>query len=93
MSPVRVQPGVHLGKRPSSQGIKAVPTGGAHTNQARVSQNPQLLRDGGLRDVEVVNELAHGALALPKQVENPTARRLCQGGEGGHPTKYNRFGI
>src|SRR5215213_6561887 len=89
MSPVRVQPGVHLGQRRSPQGIEAASTGGPHTDQPSVLQNPQLLRDGGLRDTEVVNEFAYRALALPEQVEDPAARRLSQGGERGHRMKYN----
>jgi hypothetical protein len=93
MSPVRVQPGVHLGQWRSPQGIEAAPTGGAHTDQPRVFENPQLLRDGRLGDAEVVNEFTYRALALPEQIEDPAARRLCQGGESGHVTKYNRFGI
>jgi len=84
ISPVRVQPGVHLGQWCSPQGIEAAPTGGSHTDQPRVLQNPQLLRDGGLRDAEVVNEFTYRALALPEQVEDPAARRLSQGSERGH---------
>jgi hypothetical protein len=41
----------------------------------------------------VVNEFTYRALALPEQIEDPAARRFCQGGESGHLTKYNRFGI
>jgi hypothetical protein len=93
MFAIRVQPGVHLGQWGGTQGIEAAPTSGTDTDQSRVPKNPQLLRDGRLRNPEMVDEFADRPLTLSKQIKDPAARGFSQGGERGHAPKYNRFGI
>jgi hypothetical protein len=66
MFAIRVQPGVHFRQRGGTQRIEASPTSGTDTDQSRVPQNPQLLRDGRLRNPEMVDEFADRPLTLSK---------------------------
>lgn len=73
MFAIRVQPGVDLGQWRGAQCIQAAPTGGTHTHQSRVPQDPQVLGDSRLRDPEVVDEFTDRPLTLSQQIEDPAA--------------------
>src|SRR5207249_4308528 len=59
------------GLEPSAvEPVESLPPRTAHADQAHLAQNPQVLGDLGLRDVERIDDVVDGLLALSEQVED-----------------------
>ncbi len=58
------QPRVHLGQRSGMQRVEPAPAIGTHVDEPGLAEYPQVLRDAGLRDAQVVHQLADRPLTL-----------------------------
>ena len=76
--PVAVHPILELAERLPAKRVE--PTLGVlpDVDEARFVQKTQLLGDAWLVDVDLVHELAHGALALAERADEPPAGRIRQ---------------
>jgi hypothetical protein len=81
--PVGREPPVHLRKPLGPQPVQAALPVRPNAHQPGVAQHAQVLRYPGLGEAEPADELAHGPLTLPKEVENAPALRLGEDVEGG----------
>ena len=82
---IRRQPLVDLHERLETQSVEPPLGVRADLDEPRVAKDPQVLRDGGLAEAQVVDEDADGPLAAPEQVEDVAARRLGEDSEA-HPS-------
>jgi hypothetical protein len=73
---VGLEPCVQLGQRFQPDPVEPALPVGAHVDEAGVAQDAQVLRDERLAAAELIDEVADGPLALPKQVEDPPTVRL-----------------
>ena len=66
----------------------------ARLDQTGIAQDPEVLGDRGLAQLELANELADRALSGAQQIEDPAAVRLREDVEHGHlAIEYSRSGI
>ena len=86
--PVGLEPRVQFHERLGPDPVQAALAVGAHVDEPRVSQYPQVLRHSRLADAEFVDEFAHGAFAVAQQLEDRDPPRLGEDLErskgGGH---------
>ena len=80
-APVRGEPGVHLGERFEAQFVDAALRLHAGPDEPGVAQYPQVLGRPGLREPKGLDEFAHRARALQKQVQDAAAGGLGEDGE------------
>ena len=73
--PVAAEPQVDLGQRSRDHPVMPETTCGALLDQASALQDPQLLADCGLGDVERGDELGNVALAHHQRIEERAPRR------------------
>src|SRR4051812_43476151 len=81
---VRGEPLVHLRQRSRAKAVQAPASVGAHRDETCLPEDSQVLRDAGLRDPQLVDELADGSLTFAQEVQDLAARGLRYGGERGH---------
>src|SRR3546814_6138594 len=72
------QPLVDLGQRLRPQAVHPPLGAGTHVDQPRVAQHPQVLRHGGLAELQLGHEISDGALAAAQQVEDLPSMGLCE---------------
>ncbi len=78
------KPLVHRPQRLGANAVEPLLGLRPHINQAGLSQHAQVLRHRRLAQLELADELAHGALAGTEEVENASAVRLSDDLERGH---------
>jgi hypothetical protein len=76
--PVGRQPLVDLAERLGPDPVQAPLRVGAHLDQARLAQHPQVLGNAGLADAQRGHQVADGLLPLAQQVQDPPPMRLGQ---------------
>jgi hypothetical protein len=94
--PVRGQPLVQLGQRLRPDAIQAPLGVGAGFYKSGVLENAEVLRDGRLTEAEAADELADGALAVAKQLEDGDPSGLGESrkrSELAHIDKYAKLVI
>jgi hypothetical protein len=77
-APVRLDPLVDGAERFGADPIDAALGVGADVDEAGLSEDAQMLGDGGLADRELVDEVAHGPFRDPQQVEDAPPVRFCE---------------
>lgn len=70
------EPGVDLDQRFGSYLVDPALGIDAHRHETRIPQYPQMLGDTRLRQAEIVDELADGALPFAQQIQDLSARGL-----------------
>src|SRR5678815_5680628 len=87
-APEGTEPFVELHERLRSQSIEAPLCFDPRFHQARLSQHPQVLGDGWLRQSKLTLDLAHGALGREQQAEDGPSIGLRDDGERGFHDGY-----
>jgi hypothetical protein len=82
---IRLEPSVQLGERVDPEPIPALLALGPDRDEPGLPKDFQMLRDAGLAEPEVVDQLTDGALALPQEIEDLAAVWLGEGGVRSHP--------
>src|SRR4051812_24418096 len=91
--PVAVEPLVDLAERLGVHRVQAAGARGAYGHETGLTEHPQVLRDGRLRDPELLlddgPQLTRGPLAVGEQFEDAPADRVSEDVERVHgPTLY-----
>jgi hypothetical protein len=76
--PVRLEPPIDLGERLRPQAVPAPPAVRPDVHQAGLPQHPEVLRDPGLAEVQPSDEVVDRPLLASQEVEDLSARRLCE---------------
>jgi hypothetical protein len=76
--PVAGEPLVEIGERLGADPIEAPLRIDSGFDEPGVLQYAQVLRHGRLADAEVVDEGADGLFAVPEELEDRNAPRLCE---------------
>jgi hypothetical protein len=69
--PVGLEPGIDLCQRLGAHPVPPSLCLAAHRHQTGVAQHPQVLRDPGLAEPEVVDQVADRPLPRMQQIEDP----------------------
>src|SRR4051794_35632398 len=70
------EPGVQLRERLGAQPVPAPLPVTPNPDESRLAQDAQMLRHTRLAQLEVLDEVAHGPVALAKKLQDPAPRRL-----------------
>jgi hypothetical protein len=81
---VRREPGVDLGKRFGAQAVAPALRGHPDGDQARFAQHAEVLGDGRLAEVHLLDEVADRPFALAQQIEDGASPRLREHVESVH---------
>jgi hypothetical protein len=81
--PVGREPRIELGERLGPEPVDTPLPLGSNPNEAGLAEHAEVLRDARLAELQMLDELADGPLALPKQLEDLPPRRVRDSGEGG----------
>ncbi len=85
------EPAIDLGQRRRIEPVPAPLRVDPHPHEPGLAQHAQVLGDAGLAQPELAHQLAHGALALAQQIEDPPPARIGEHIEdGGHDRQYDR---
>ena len=84
------EPAVDLGQRRRVEPVPAPLRVDPHADEPGVAQDPQVLRDPGLAEPKVLDELADQVLAVAQQIEDPAAAGIGQDVEDLHAVQYDR---
>ena len=79
-----LQPAVELAERDGAQPVEPAVRVGAHLDEAGVAQHLEVLGHRRLREAQLVDELAHRALAGSQQFEDAASVRLGERGKHRH---------
>jgi hypothetical protein len=82
-SPVGDEPVIELPKGFGRHPVEATLRLDPRLDQPRITQHPEVFGDGRLAYPEPVHQLAHGALPLPEEIQDPAPGRFRQDVEGG----------
>jgi hypothetical protein len=76
--PIRREPVIELSPGLGSDPVQSALRIGPGVHQSGLLEDPQVLRYGRLAEAEVINQLAHRPLSIPKQTDNCESLRVTQ---------------
>jgi hypothetical protein len=85
---IGLDPAVDLDQRREPKPVQAPLRVDARLDQATLTERAQVLGDAGLAHAKLLDQVAHGSLAIAQQVEDPAT-----GGLGNELERLQHFGL